>query len=153
MWNKISWKEMQPFSCELKSNAGSSKMQLVIRFSRQRGLLSQFIAISLFARGSIGSVYFILLYYFYGFCLLILAIAWERVIGSVCVSTLICFLFDSKDPDHLYFVHISLPLCSSLEQTEQTVGIPGKKLKEAHPEVKACSIITAWLETTGQSPQ
>lgn len=73
--------------------------------------------------------------------------------GSVCVSTLVCSLFDSKDPDHLYFVHISLLLYSSSEQTEQTVGIPGKKLKEAHPEIKACSIITAWLETTGQSPE
>lgn len=73
--------------------------------------------------------------------------------GSVCVSTLACSLFDSKDPDHLYFVHISLLLCSSLEQTQQTVGIPDKKLKEAHPELKACSIITAWLEPTGQCPE
>lgn len=72
---------------------------------------------------------------------------------SVCVSTLVCSLFGSKDPDHLSFVHISLPLCSSLEQTEQTVGILGKKLKEAHPEIKACSIITAWLEPTDQSPE
>lgn len=60
---------------------------------------------------------------------------------SVCVSTLVCSLFDSKDPDCLYFVHITLLLCSSLDQTKQTVGISGKKLKEAHPEIKACSII------------
>lgn len=71
---------------------------------------------------------------------------------SVCVSTLVYSLFDSKDLDYLYFVHITLLLCSSLEQTEQTVGISGKKLKE-HPEIKACSIITAWLEAMGRSPE
>lgn len=72
---------------------------------------------------------------------------------SVCVSSLVYSLFDSKDLDYLYFVHITLLLWSSLEQTEQTVGIPGKKLREAHPEIKACSIITAWLEAMGWSPR
>lgn len=80
---------------------------------------------------------------------LTLAIALDRMTGYACIISLACSLLCSKDPDHLYFMHISLLLCS-LEQTEQTAGTPGMKYKAAHAEVKACSL-TAWLETPGQS--
>lgn len=113
--------------------------------------MSQFIALYLFARDAIGYLlYFALLFLLVVFPYSCYCLGED---DRVYVSTLVSSLFDSKDPDHLYFVHISLILCSSLEQTEQPVGIPGKKLKEAHPEVRACNIITAWLETTGQSPE
>lgn len=80
---------------------------------------------------------------------LTLAIALYRMTGYVCIISLVLSLFCSKDPDHLYFVHISLLLGSS-EQAEQTAGTPGMKYRAAHAEVKACSLST-WLETTDQS--